>query len=332
MPKILPEFNIPLEQIFGIDNEVTFNRLALEVFHYQSRYNIVYRDFLQLLGKNTAGIKHYSEIPCLPISFFKTARVISGQFDDEIIFTSSGTTGMVQSKHHVKHLAVYHQSFLSGFRKFYGNEQQYCFLCLLPSYQEREGSSLLYMMQELIKLSGHPLSGFYQLHHQPFHEALAQSKNSKTILLGVSYALLDLAEHYPQSLGNIIVMDTGGMKGRRKEITREELYSILKNKLGVAQIHSEYGMTELLSQAYAQHQGRYMGQPWMKILTKESDDPLSNASQKQTGMLHIIDLANIHSCAFIATSDIGKVHDDGSFEVLGRADYSDIRGCNLLLS
>ncbi|GGW47247.1 LuxE/PaaK family acyltransferase [Arenibacter certesii] len=319
--------------IFSIGSEKEFNALALQTFSSQYHNNKVYREFCQHLGKDESNVNRVEDIPFLPISFFKTHNVITGSFKPEIIFTSSGTTGSEVSKHSVRNLSLYEQSYLSAFEAFYGAINEYCILALLPSYLEREGSSLIYMADDLIKKSNHPDSGFYLDDLEHLKETLLklEETHTKTLLIGVSFALLDMAEKYNLQLKNTVVMETGGMKGRKKEMIREELHQLLVNGFGVPQIHSEYGMTELLSQAYSHGNGIFHTPQWMKIVTRETEDPLSLQEPGKSGGINIIDLANIHSCAFIATQDLGKVHLNGSFEILGRFDHSDVRGCNLMV-
>lgn len=320
------------KDIFEISSDKDFEDLALQVFQYQHKYNTVYRSFCDLLYKNPSDVKSIEEIPFLPIQFFKSYEVICKNFQPEITFTSSGTTGQQTSKHLVLDKNVYEQSFLSAFKQFYGNVEEYVVLALLPSYIEREGSSLIYMVERLISLSNQIESGFYLHNIDELIETLTllNTKNKKILLIGVSFALLDLVEQHSFSLNNTIVMETGGMKGRRKEITREELHSKLKKGFGVKNIHSEYGMTELLSQAYSYENGLFKCPNWMRVLTRDTEDALSLLNTNKTGGINVIDLANIHSCAFIATQDLGKVYEDKTFEVLGRFDNSDIRGCNLM--
>ncbi|MDB5021417.1 MAG: acyl transferase [Pedobacter sp.] len=273
------------------------------------------------------------DIPFLPISFFKTQAVLSDFRKPIVAFTSSGTTGMVQSRHLVTDLSLYDQSFNQAFKQFYGNPEDICILALLPSYQEREGSSLIYMVDALIDQSKQPDSGYFLHNHQDLFETLNRLKDlgQKTILIGVTYALLDFVELHNLNFPELIVMETGGMKGKRKEMVREELHAVLQAGFGVDAIHSEYGMTELLSQAYSSGQGIFNCPPWMKISLRDTNDPLSPAQQGKSGGINVIDLANLNSCAFIATQDLGKLYSDGSFEILGRFDNSDIRGCNLLV-
>jgi len=282
--------------------------------------------------KRPETVDHLNQIPFLPISFFKTAEIKTGHFLPEIVFESSGTTGTNTARHFVKQSDLYRQSFVKGFERFYGGIRGYCVLGLLPAYLERTGSSLVWMVDEMIRISGHDESGFYLYDFDKLHEVLLKLEKDKqpTLLIGVSFALLDFAEKYTMKLTHTIVMETGGMKGRKKEITRIELHNLLKQRLGVNQIHSEYGMTELLSQAYSSGNGIFKPVPWMKILVREEDDPMS-VRYAGEGMMNIIDLANIDSCAFIATDDVVRLYEDGSFEVLGRMDNSDIRGCSLLV-
>lgn len=322
-----------LEPIFNIANDTEFNASALKIFDFQYHQNPVYREFCTYLGKNSSNVRQLGDIPFLPISFFKTKKVVCGSFSPDIVFSSSGTTGSEVSKHYVRNLALYEESYLAAFKQFYGPIEDYCVLALLPSYLEREGSSLIYMADDLIKKSGHPDSGFYLDRLDRLYDTLIklEARDTKTLLLGVSFALLDMAEKYSLNLRNTIIMETGGMKGRRKEMIREELHHVLKTGLGVPHIHSEYGMTELLSQAYSQGNGIFKAPNWMKVLTRETEDPLTPQDLEKTGGINIIDLANVHSCAFIATQDLGKVYADGSFEISGRFDHSDIRGCNLMV-
>jgi phenylacetate-coenzyme A ligase PaaK-like adenylate-forming protein len=323
--------------IFSISSTEEFEAVAMAVFSYQSTENVVYRQYLETLGRDPKSIQRTENIPFLPISFFKDLSVISGKEHAGTIFTSSGTTGMVTSKHHVTDISLYDDSYLQGFSHFYGNIKEYCILALLPSYLEREGSSLIYMADDLIKKSNHPDSGFYLHNYADLVQKLIvlKGKNQKVILLGVTYALLDLAEQFPDLKNNIpkdlIVMETGGMKGKRKEMVREELHKILCEGFGVKAIHSEYGMTELLSQAYSKGNGIFYCPPWMKILIRDTNDPFTFLPEAKSGGINVIDLANVNSCSFIATQDLGKRYADDSFEVLGRFDNSDIRGCNLLV-
>lgn len=320
------------KEIFNITNYMDFERLALKVFRFQYENVTVYRDFCSHLKITVSEVKTIRQIPFLPIQFFKNNSIIAKGFSEEIIFTSSGTTGSTTSKHYVSSLKMYEESFQKAFKNEYGSPSNYAILALLPSYLEREGSSLIYMAENLIEKSNNPHSGFYLNEMDALVEKLEflEKNNQKTLLIGVSYALLDLIEKKKFNLENTIVMETGGMKGRRKEMIKEELHEILKSGFGVGQIHSEYGMTELLSQAYSVGDGIFSCPPWMKILTRDPEDALS-AIEGKTGGINIIDLANLYSCSFIATQDLGKTNKDGTFEVLGRFDNSDIRGCNLMV-
>jgi phenylacetate-coenzyme A ligase PaaK-like adenylate-forming protein len=309
-----------------------FNDKALELFKFQYQDNILYRDYANRFAASPSSVNELKQIPFLPVSFFKTEMVTTGEFKPEIIFESSGTTGQTPARHFVKHLGIYRESFVKGFEFFYGSIEDYCILGLLPAYLERTGSSLVWMVQEWMRISKHPENGFYLYDFEKLREILLKLESGKqrTLLIGVSFALLDFAEKYSMQLSHTIVMETGGMKGRREEITREELHQILKAKLGVTRIHSEYGMTELLSQAYSIGEGKYQTVPWMKMLLRDEDDPLT-LRQSGEGLLNIIDLANRYSCSFISTDDVAKLSEDGSFEILGRMDNSDIRGCSLLV-
>jgi phenylacetate-coenzyme A ligase PaaK-like adenylate-forming protein len=287
------------------------------------------------MGIQPERIREPEEVPFLPIEFFRSHTVLAEGIKPEMIFESSGTTGSTPSRHHVADTSVYRESFMNGFIRFYGDPAQICILALLPSYLERKGSSLVYMMDHLIKQSVQPDSGFYLDNLGELSSVLQKRMKDQipTLLMGVSFALLDLAEQYPSQLDrHITIMETGGMKGQRKELIRSELHQRLKKAFGIGHIHSEYGMTELLSQAYSVGEGLFKSPPWMKILIRDPNDPLSLLSTGQTGGIDIIDLANINSCSFIATGDLGKIHDDNSFEVLGRYDNSEIRGCNLLVT
>ncbi|WP_353779199.1 acyl transferase [Winogradskyella sp. 3972H.M.0a.05] len=323
---------IDTQRIFNIKNDSEFESLALEVFRFQFENNPVYRSYCDLLYKHPSAITSLKDIPFLPIQFFKSHEVLSSSLSALKTFTSSGTTGSVTSKHHVVDLNIYEESFSKAFRQFYGDIKDYVILALLPSYLEREGSSLIYMVDALIKASHHPESGFYLNNLSDLSKIIRklEDKGQKTLLIGVSFALLDLVETHQFQLKHTTIMETGGMKGRRKELIRTELHDILKKGFGVNTIHSEYGMTELLSQAYSKGNGVFECPPWMKILTRDTEDPLSINSEGKTGGINVIDLANINSCAFIATQDLGKVYPSGTFEIIGRFDHSDIRGCNLM--
>lgn len=320
-----------------------FEKTALEVYAFQYTNNAVYRKFSDSLKRNPESVRSIYDIPFLPVEFFKTQKIYSATEAPEIVFTSSGTTGSVTSSHAVRNVRLYELSCYHAFTRAYASPKDCIFLFLLPSYLERNGSSLVYMAEQFRLMSidedtlrGNPdgVQTFF-LHNYAELAARLQSLNQynqgkQVILLGVTYALLDLAEQFPQDMSNVIIMETGGMKGRRKEITREELHATLTNAFHVPVIHSEYGMTELLSQAYSKGKGIFHCPPWMKILIRETSDPLSWCAEGKTGGVSIIDLANIYSCSFISTSDLGKLYADGSFEVLGRFDFSDTRGCNLL--
>ena len=319
--------------IFEINSEDSFNELAIKIFHFQYKNNIVYREFVKNLGLDISRINNVDEIPFLPIEFFKSHKVISFEKPAAITFSSSGTSGIKTSKHLIADLCLYEKSFLNSFSLFYGNPEDFVFLALLPSYLERGGSSLVFMAEKLIQKSRHSESGFYLDEYEKLKSTLLNLKqqNKKTILLGVTYALLDFAEGFAINYPDLIVMETGGMKGRRKEMVREELHSVLTKGFGVNSIHSEYGMTELLSQAYSKGGGVFHCPPWMKIQIRDINDPFSFIKNGKTGGINVIDLANLYSCSFIETKDLGKAYADSSFEILGRFDNSDVRGCNLLI-
>lgn len=321
------------KNIFRIKNDTDFKNTCLEVFKYQYQNNKTYHIFCNLLHRSPENVKSITEIPFLPIQFFKSKKLITGpNKSPQIIFTSSGTTSSNTSKHYVTDLQLYEKSFLEGFKRFYADPEDHVILALLPSYLERKGSSLIYMANDLIKRSRHSESGFYLNDLDDLALKLKSLDNSgkKILLIGVSFALLDLVEQYQFHLNNTIIMETGGMKGRRKEMIREELHEILKKGFGVSSIHSEYGMTELLSQAYSTGNGFFECPPWMKIFIRDPEDALELLPENKTGGINIIDLANINSCSFIATQDLGKIKNK-KIEILGRFDNSDIRGCNLLL-
>jgi hypothetical protein len=305
---------------------------ALEVFDFQYHQNPVYRQYCDRLGVRPESVRQIGQIPFLPIRFFKTHWVRTTVFDPEIIFESSGTTGESRSRHGIKNLQLYQKSCTQGFESVYGPIQNYCILGLLPAYLERKDSSLVSMVSDFVQWSGHSLSGFYLNDHQALFESINHLERSgqKTLLLGVTFALLDFAEAFEMKLNHTLVMETGGMKGRRKELTRGEVHEQLMQRLGVGCIHSEYGMTELLSQAYSKGLGIFQTPPWMKVLVRAEDDPLE-IRKGGHGMINVIDLANLYSCSFLATDDIGKLNEDGTFEIWGRQDFSDIRGCNLLV-
>ncbi len=312
--------------------KAAFESLALRIFRYQYQNNPVYRQYCDGLKVNPREVERPEQIPFLPVEFFKTHLVTSAPPPYDTVFLSSGTTGMARSKHYVKDLKIYEQSFLETFRMFYGEPENYVMLGLLPSYLEQGHSSLIYMVKKLMDYSGHPANDFYMHNHRQLARTLEtlEQKGRKTLLIGVSYALLDFFEKFPIQLSHTLVVETGGMKGRRREMIREELHERLKKYTGLPRIHSEYGMTELLSQAYSQGQGIFQTPPWMKILTRDPEDPLSYVPAGKTGGINIIDLANIHSCSFLMTQDLGKLLDGDKFEVLGRFDNSDVRGCNLM--
>ena len=319
------------DNIFDLQT-ADFDALALEIFKFQYHNNPVYQKFCDTLDTKPDHIKLVKEIPFLPISLFKTQRVVAGDWQPELVFESSGTTQTVNSKHYVKKASIYRQSFTRAFELFYGSPSDYCILALLPAYLERKNSSLVLMADELIKMSNHPSNGFYLYNHESLKTILEQLEKAgqKTLLLGVTFALLDFAEKFPMTLRNTIVMETGGMKGRREELTREQVHEILTNAFSIPAIHSEYGMTELLSQAYSTGNGLFSCPPWMKILLRDEDDPRSIETEQGRGVINVIDFANIYSCSFIATDDAGRLYPNGNFEVIGRIDNSDIRGCSLM--
>lgn len=321
------------KQIFSIQSEEDFQNVALEVFRYQAQENEVYNNFLNFLNVDYSTVKHTNEIPFLPIQFFKKYNLISGNRAVEKVFTSSGTTGMSTSKHLVTDLALYHYNLEKCFEQFYGPLSDYTIFALLPSYLERTGSSLIDMVEYWIEKSGSDKSGFYLYNHDELYENLIahEKTGKKAILIGVSFALLDFVENYKMKLKHTIVMETGGMKGRKKEITREELHTILKDGFGTNEIHSEYGMTELLSQGYSRGDLTFKSPNWMRIMIRETEDPLSYVEQGKTGGVNVIDLANYNSISFIATDDLGKKVATNQFEILGRFDHSDVRGCNLMV-
>lgn len=323
-------------KIFSI-NEHNFKTMAMEVFRFQYDNNEVYRQFANILTLSPANVPSLQDIPFLPIAFFKSHPVKSTNFLPETVFESSGTTKNTTSRHFVKAIELYKTSFLRAFNIFYGDPRDYCVIGLLPSYLERGNSSLTFMVDELIRRSHHPYSGFYLDEFDSLAKVLEvlERNKQKTLLIGVTFALLDFAERHTLSLEHTIIMETGGMKGRREELTRQQVHNFLRERLGVNQVHSEYGMTELLSQAYSKGEGVFYCPPWMRVLLREEDDPLelvhTPAYTSQSGVINVIDLANIYSCSFIATDDVGRLTADGGFEVLGRMDNSDIRGCSLMV-
>jgi len=312
-----------------------FESLAIDVFRFQYINNGIYRQFADALRVDAAGVKSLEQIPFLPVNFFKTHRIQSTPFEPQVIFESSGTTQTTNSKHYVRDASLYTRSFLKGFEQCYGDPGSYCIIGLLPSYLERRHSSLVTMVDELIRRSKHHKSGFYLHEYAQLAGTLQELEKmeQKVLLIGVTFALLDFAELYPIPLKHTIVMETGGMKGRKTEMTRQEVHTILKEAFQLPHIHSEYGMTELLSQAYSKADGIFHCPKWMKILLRNEDDPLeiiSSPNNPASGVVNVIDLANIYSCSFIATEDAGRLYSDGSFEILGRVDNSDIRGCSLM--
>lgn len=319
--------------IFSNHSERDFCNLALDIFRYQAKYCLVYQQYLTSLSINVADINTIEKIPFLPIEFFKSHIIMAEGRVEEQVFSSSGTTGSIPSRHFISDISVYEESFQKGFFLFYGLPQPYAILALLPSYQERSGSSLIYMVNDLIKQSKVTESGYFLYNHDDLFRQLKSLKHQKvpTILIGVSYALLDFVEHYRIEFPELIVMETGGMKGKRREMIRAELHQVLSEGFGVSTIHAEYGMTELLSQAYSKGNGMFNCPPWMKVLIRELNDPFSYVKQGQTGGINVIDLANINSCSFIATQDLGRTSSPNQFEVLGRFDQSDVRGCNLMV-
>jgi hypothetical protein len=326
-----------LRQILQV-NPANFEELASQIFQYQAAFNPLYKEYLSLLNIVPTEIKSIQKIPFLPISFFKTHLVAAeekGELNiaERIAFSSSGTTGMTQSQHFIKDLDFYKNNTLLGFERFYDKIENYCVLGLLPSYLERKGSSLIAMVDHFIQLSKYADSGFFLYDHATLARVLTKCKkaNIPTLLIGVSFALMDFAEAYQLDLEGVIIMETGGMKGQRKEITRKELHLVLQTAFNVNSIHSEYGMTELLSQAYSKGAGIFEPSPTMKVLSRSITDPFAYTKPEKTGVLNIIDLANLDSCSFIATDDLGKVYENGQFEILGRLDNSDIRGCNLMV-
>ncbi|MEA1885821.1 MAG: acyl transferase [Bacteroidota bacterium] len=322
-----------VRDVFNISSEDDFTGTALEIFRFQAVNNPVYSRWINELGVDCQRVEEINDIPFLPISVFRNHKVLTARLEAEKIFVSSGTTGMENSKHYVADLGIYQESFTTCFRIFYGEISDYVILGLLPSYLEREGSSLVYMVNGLIELSGSEMSGFFLDDYRSLRASieLLSEKGRRIVLIGVSFALLDFAEYSAMDMKNHIVMETGGMKGRREEMTREELHSILRKSFKLDHIHSEYGMTELLSQAYSREGGIYNPPPWMKVIIRDPHDPFAFYGHERTGGLNVIDLANIYSCSFIETDDLGVSHPDGSFEIAGRFDSSDIRGCNLLI-
>ena len=328
------DFNTARKRIFGIRTQSEFDEMALALFRLQYEHNSFYRQFVDGLGVDLSAIIHPEKIPFLPVSFFKSHRIYCANKAEEIIFESSATTGSIPSKHYVADLELYRESFRKAFSLNFGEAGDYVIIGLLPSYLERKSSSLVYMVADLVNQSLHSASGFYLYDHDALARQLAEvtQKGQKVMLIGVGYALLDFTENQPMELPGAIIVETGGMKGRRRELIREELHHHLFRGFGVDHIHSEYGMTELLSQAWSKGCGIFTCPPWMKVMIRDSNDPLSPANPGLTGGINVIDLANLYSCAFIATDDLGRMQPDGSFEVIGRFDAADVRGCSLMVS
>jgi len=319
-------------KIFNVKKE-GFDALALEIFRFQAEQNPVYNAYLRALSVDPSLIRELRQVPFLPIGFFKTHEVKTSSFDPVVVFESSGTSGSTNSRHFIRDLNLYEQSFIKGFEHFYGSIKNWCIIGLLPSYLERKNASLVYMVDQLVNQSRHQQSGFYLDEYEKLLQVLneLEIKKQKTLLIGVSFALLDLAEKHLVALKYTTIMETGGMKGRREEIVRAELHDRLKRAFSIPSVHSEYGMTELLSQAYSKSEGIFYCPAWMKVLVRDEEDPLLlKPGEKSSGLINIIDLANIYSCSFIATDDVGKLHPNGGFEVLGRMDGSDLRGCSLM--
>jgi hypothetical protein len=327
----LPGFR---ERIFRISSQQDFNALAMEIFRYQYANNMVYRQFVDGIIMDVSTIQHPAQIPFLPVSFFKSHRILSGKLEEQLVFESSGTTASIPSKHFVADFSLYEESFTRCMELFYGDLAEYSIFALLPSYLERKNSSLVYMVERLMWKSNQSFGGFYLDEMGKLRDSMleAMAAGNKVMLFGVTFALLDMVEKFPMNIPGAVIIETGGMKGRRKELTRMELHEILKKGFGVESIHSEYGMTELLSQAWSKGEGIFSCPPWMEILISDPNDPLTLLEDGRTGGINVIDLANIYSCSFIATQDLGRKNEDGSFEVLGRFDASDIRGCSLLVS
>jgi len=319
--------------IFSSDGS-DLEALSLATFRFQYSENALYRAYTDALRIQPDKVRSLAQIPFLPIQFFKTHQITCGSFEPQLVFESSGTTQTINSRHLVKEAAIYEQSFLTAFERFYGPVTDFVVVGLLPSYLERQHSSLVYMVQDMVKRSGHPASGFYLYEHDKLYHQLLEleARGQKTLLIGVTFGLLDFAEQYALQLNHTIVMETGGMKGRREEWTRDQVHGFLKERLGCSQIHAEYGMTELLSQAYSYGQGLFNTPPWMKVLVRDENDPFQLYMEKAAGVINVVDLANVYSCSFIATEDIGRLHEHGTFEVLGRLDNSALRGCSLMVS
>lgn len=323
------------EEIFRVTGSQLFEKMALEIFRFQAAGCPVYKEYIHLLGIDSEAVDNILSIPFMPVSFFRDHTVLTGGGEPEKIFLSSGTAGMRQSRHAVKSLAVYDHSLEGAFRIFYGDPSGYSIIGLLPSYLEREGSSLIYMVRRLMALSGNSCGGFFLNDYAGLRVAIEQSRAAglRVMLIGVTFALLDLAERAPGDYSDVIIMETGGMKGRRREMIRDEVHEIIMKALRVSQVHSEYGMTELLSQAYSKGDGLFAAPPWMKVLIRDSHDPMAHTDEAgAAGGISVFDLANLWSCSFIATADLGRMHSGGLFEVQGRFDEADVRGCNLLVN
>jgi hypothetical protein len=323
--------NIKADQVFTQLTENSFEKLALSIFKLQSKNCRVYSEYLKILNCDPKTVEKISQIPFLPVEFFNDFKVVSGEFTEETIFTSSATTQSIPSKHYIKSLSHYEDSFMRSFKQFYSDPSKYTFLALLPSYLERSGSSLVYMVNHLIN-KGQSGGGFFLYNFDDLKRNIVNliTQNRKIFLWGVSFALVDFSEFCQIDLSSHIVMETGGMKGRKEEITREALHSMLKASFNLTNVHSEYGMTELLSQAYSKQDGVFSTPPWMKIYIRDLNDPMSVLGYGKTGAINIIDLANIYSCSFLATQDLGIINPDNTFRVLGRTDNSDVRGCSLM--
>jgi len=323
------------EEIFRVTDDRSFERMALEIFRFQAAGCPVYGEYIDLLGVDPEKVDSIFNIPFMPVSFFRDHTVLTGEGPAARVFLSSGTTGVRQSRHYLKDPAIYDRSLEEGFRLFYGDPSKYVVMGLLPSYLEREGSSLIYMVNRLMQLSGNSLGGFFLNDHAALLRSVERARGAgmKVLLIGVTFALLDLAEEQPGDLSDLIILETGGMKGRRREMIREEVHEILMRAFGVSSVHSEYGMTELLSQAWSSGGGLFTAPPWMKVLIRDSHDPADHTDEPgAAGGISVIDLANLWSCSFIATADLGRMHPGGEFEVQGRFDEADIRGCNLLVN
>lgn len=323
------------EEIFRVADNQSFETTALEIFRLQAAECPVYREYLQLLGTDAGSISDIFSVPFMPVTFFRDHNIFTGEGVPEQVFTSSGTAGMHRSHHSVRSLALYNESLERTFRLFYGDPSEYAIMGLLPSYLEREGSSLIYMVNRLMTLSGNSCGGFFLDDYEALMKAIdsARLAGVRVLLIGVTFALLDMAESHREDLSDALIMETGGMKGRRREMIRDEVHEIIMEAFGVTSVHSEYGMTELLSQAYSAGEGLFRSPPWMKVLIRDSHDPMAHSvASGASGGISVIDLANIWSCSFIDTDDLGRMHEGGLFEVQGRFDEADLRGCNLLVS